>query len=91
MRLNGEGERPMTDILYLAIAILAVNTILIISVAVVVIREIRAFRRTQNQLIIEIIIGGMATQEDKINLLLHDRGYTNETINDWINAQRKST
>jgi len=90
MRLNGEGERPMTDILYLAIAILA-NTILIISVAVVVIREIRAFRRTQNQLIIEIIIGGMATQEDKINLLLHDRGYTNETINDWINAQRKST
>jgi hypothetical protein len=53
------------------------------------ISDVKAFRHTQNQLLITVISAALADMDDKISLLLCDRGYTNEQINEWLESQRK--
>lgn len=81
----------LQDIGLFLIGVVAINAVLVAWVAMFLAKRISEFRMTQNQLLLTLIIPSMATQEDKINLLLHDRGYTNETIDDWIKAQVRVT
>ena len=75
----------MNEVIYILAAISTINLVL----GIVLIRNLQSFRKTQNELLIRVIIAGLATQEDKMNLLLHDRGYDKDKINDWIVIQQR--
>ncbi len=75
----------MNEVLYALAAISTINLVF----GIVLIRNLQSFRKTQNELLIRVNIAGLATQEDKMNFLLHDRGYNNDKINDWIKMQQE--
>lgn len=79
----------MVNNILTALVVVAALSLCATVLSFVLLRELRAFRKTQNDLLIRVIIGGLADMEDKINLLLHDRGYTTEQINEWISSQKK--
>jgi hypothetical protein len=86
---TGQEMISSLNLIWYGITVLFVLGCITIYLAVRTIRDVKAFRSTQNQLLIKVVIAGLADMEDKISLLLRDRGYTNEQINEWLESQRK--
>jgi len=83
--LGSADNREAIDVMNIFLLILVV----VILLSIVQIRELRAFRKTQNTLLIEVICAGLMSMEDKINILLRDRGYDQDKVARLIEQQKE--